>query len=43
MSWFKEDWGISEAAAGSNIAISILFQKTPSIGKLPQAQCNPTS
>lgn len=33
--------GISEAVAASNIAISILFQKPPPIGKLSQARCNP--
>lgn len=33
MSWFGEDWGISEA--DSNVASSILFHKPPPIGKLP--------
>lgn len=41
MSWFGKDWGISEAVAGSNVAISIPFQKPPPIGKLPQAHCIP--
>lgn len=41
MSWFGKDWGISEAVPGSNVAISILFQKPPPIGKLPQAHCIP--
>lgn len=31
----------SEAVADSNLEISILFQKPPPIGKLPQAHCIP--
>lgn len=34
--------GISEAVAGWFIAISALFQKPPPVGRLPQAQSNPS-
>lgn len=43
MSWYGKDWRISEAVAGSNVAISIPFKKKKlqPIGKLPQAHCIP--